>query len=94
MSNSLNTTIWTQEQRMRMHDAYRKWVQCCTEPEYEQVFNLREQIAPGRVCSIIKLARACLARQELLAGLPASLVQLMRERNLLPASSCVSSHAR
>lgn len=92
MTNPQVLPVWTAEQRARAHQAFNRWMQACTEQEYEKLMDLREQVAPGEVCSIVKLVQSCYARPELLAGLPASLVQLMRERNL-PQPFAVASAA-
>lgn len=86
MSNSLKSNDWGNEQRARVHAAFHRWVSSCSEEDFQQLILLREAIAPGEVCSIVRLVRACYARQDLLDGLPASLVQLLRERNLPPPS--------
>ncbi|WP_404299009.1 hypothetical protein [Alicycliphilus denitrificans] len=73
---------WSEAQRMDMHAAFTQWLIVCDEQEYQRLMELRETVAPGDVCSIIKLVRSCYARPDLLAGLPARLVQLMRARCL------------
>lgn len=73
---------WSEAQRMEMHAAFAQWLIACDEQEYQRLMDLREKVAPGDVCSIIKLVRSCYARPDLLAGLPARLVQLMRARCL------------
>lgn len=88
---SLSFIAWSQDQRMRMHDAYRKFLMMCTERDYEALMRLREQVAPGRVCSIVTLISSCYQRPELLDGLPSSLVQLLKERNLPPPAPDASS---
>ena len=81
---------WGQEQRKQFHTAFNRWVASSSEQEYLRLMSLREQVAPGEVCSAIKLVRSSFARPDLSDSLPASLVQLMQERNLLPALSAAT----
>lgn len=83
---------WTEAQRMDMHAAFTQWLIACDEQEYQRLMDLREKVAPGEVCSIIKLVRSCYARPDLIAGLPTGLVQLMRAR-CLPLPSADASAA-
>lgn len=89
--SSLKLIAWSEDQRMQMHDAYRKFVAMCTEQDYEALMRLREQVAPGQVCSIVTLISSCYQKPELLDGIPSSLVQLLKERNLPPPSAGASS---
>lgn len=84
---------WGQEQRKRFHAAFNRWVADSSEQEYLRLMSLREQVAPGEVCSAIKLVRSSFARPDLSDSLPASLIQLMQARNLLPASCAATSAA-
>lgn len=90
MSNLLNLAPlgdWGTEQRKQFHIAFNNWLVSCQEQDYVHLMALREQVAPSEVCSSIKLVRSSFSRPDLRDSLPASLVQLMQERNLLPASS-------
>ncbi|GKS73300.1 hypothetical protein AVME950_00410 [Acidovorax sp. SUPP950] len=91
MSSPLPSMDWGNEQRAGVHAAFNRWIASCTEDDYQKLMALREAVAPGDVCSIVKLVRACYARLELLEGLPASLVQLLQERNLPPPSSAAQA---
>lgn len=84
---------WTEAQRMDMHAAFTQWLIACSEQEYQQLMDLREKVAPGDVCSIIKLVRSCYERPDLLDGLPERLVQLMQARCLPLPSSDASAAA-
>ncbi|MBD9530872.1 hypothetical protein IB233_04375 [Comamonas sp. CMM01] len=84
---------WSQEQRKQFHVAFNHWLSISSEHDYLRLMSLREQVAPGEVCSVIKLVRSSFARPDLSASLPASLIQLMQERNLLQASFAVTSAA-
>lgn len=93
MSNPITltaSTSWSAENRMQLHATFNAWISTCSEEEYLHLMSLREQVAPGQVCSIVTLVRSYFARPSLV--LPSSLVQLMQERNLLPpfagATSC------
>jgi len=94
---SLATTLlshsWGEEQRFKFHATFNAWMTTCPEEDYLRLMHLREQVAPGQVCSIVTLLRSCFADPALSAGLPASLVQLMQERNLLQVSSAAPSGA-
>ncbi|RMX08221.1 hypothetical protein D8I35_03670 [Corticibacter populi] len=82
----------SEEQRRLFHMAFNEWMQICTEDDYRKLtVDLREQVAPGQICSVVSLIQACFARQELLADVPASLVQLLQARNWLRPSACGSS---
>lgn len=84
---------WSAAQRMDIHAAFTQWLMACDEQEYQRLMELREKVAPGDVCSIIKLVRSCYARPDLLAGLPVRLVQLMRARCLSLPSADASAVA-
>lgn len=77
---------WGQEQRKQFHVAFNHWLVNSSEQDYLRLMHLREQVAPSEVCSSIKLVRSSFVRPDLSGLLPASLVQLLQERNLLPAS--------
>lgn len=79
-------TSWGQEQRMRLHAIFNQWMATCSEEDFQRLMRLREQVAPGQVCSIVKLVRSCFARTDLQDALPASLLQLMQVRNWPRAS--------
>lgn len=82
------------EQRRQLHAAFNEWMQTCSEEDHSKLLvDLREQIAPGQICSIVSLIQACFARQSLLQELPASLVQLLRARNWQPVFSFSTSSA-
>lgn len=89
----LSHSTWGEEQRFKFHATFNAWMTTCPEEDYLRLMRLREQVAPGQVCSIVTLLRSCFADPALLAGLPASLIQLMQARNLLQASSAVPSGA-
>ena len=84
---------WGQEQRKQFHAAFNCWVANSSEQEYLRLMSLREQVAPGEVCSSIKLVRSSFTRPDISGLLPASLVQLLQARNLLPASFAATSAA-
>ena len=76
------------DQRRLFHAALADWLLDAGEADFEAIEALREEIAPGEVCSMLRLIRTCFARPELQARVPAALVALLRERNLLrPAAA-------
>jgi hypothetical protein len=88
MSNPITltaSTSWSAEKRMQLHATFNAWISTCSEEEYLHLMSLREQVAPGQVCSIVTLVRSYFARP--------SLVLLMQERNLLPAFAGATSCA-
>lgn len=94
MSNPITltaSTSWSAEVRMQLHAVFNAWISTCSAEDCQHLMRLREQVAPGQVCSIVTLVRSSFARPGL--TLPASLVQLMQARNLLPLSSVGSSAA-
>ncbi|MCO8252167.1 hypothetical protein [Comamonas thiooxydans] len=87
MPQTLRVIEWDKEDRRLIN----KWLLLCTDDDYAQLFALRERVAPGEVCSIVKLVRMCFAHQNWIDDLPASLVQLMQVRNLPQPSRVASS---
>lgn len=76
------------DQRKLFHAALADWLAQANEAEFDAIEALREEVAPGEVCSMLRLVRACFARADLQSRLPAALVALLRERNLLrPAAA-------
>lgn len=71
------------EQRKLFHQTMAEWMAMAEEADFERIEVLREQLAPGEVCSMLKLMRLCLARSEFQAQLPEALVALLRARSLL-----------
>lgn len=71
---SLATTLlshsWGEEQRFKFHATFNAWMTTCPEEDYLRLMHLREQVAPGQVCSIVTLLRSCFADPALSAGLP------------------------
>ena len=64
------------------------WLAVAGEAVFEAFEALREELAPGEVCSMVRLIRTCFARPELQARVPPALVALLRERNVLrPAAA-------
>ncbi|KQP14793.1 hypothetical protein [Pseudorhodoferax sp. Leaf267] len=71
------------EERRLFHAAIAQWLSAAHEVEFDQVEVLRAEIAPGEVCSMLRLVRTCFAHPHLQSRLPAPLVALLRERSLL-----------
>nr|WP_314710998.1 hypothetical protein [uncultured Comamonas sp.] len=93
MSHAHALPQWNQDQRILFHTTLNKWLVVCSDDEYQNLMNLREQVAPGQVCSFIKLIRSCFARPDLSGLLPASLVQLLQAGSLLPVYAGVTASA-
>lgn len=94
MSNPITLTApsnWSADKRMQLHEVFNAWISSCSVEDCQRLMCLREQVAPGQVCSIVTLVRSCFSSPGL--SLPASLIQLMQARNLLPLSSVGSSAA-
>ncbi|WP_287919541.1 hypothetical protein [Comamonas sp.] len=94
MSNPITLTAssnWSADKRMQLHAVFNAWISSCSEEEYLHLMSLREQVAPGQVCSIVTLVRSYFERPSL--PMPESLVQLMQARNLQPAFAGASSFA-
>ncbi|MBD7959350.1 hypothetical protein [Comamonas avium] len=94
MSNPITLTApsnWSADKRLQLHAVFNAWISSCSEEEYLHLMSLREQVAPGQVCSIVTLVRSYFERPSL--SLPASLIQLMQARNLQPVSAGASSAA-
>lgn len=87
MNQTLRVIEWDKDDRRLIH----KWLLLCTDDDYACLFALRERVAPGEVCSVVKLVRKCFKHPDLVDGLPASLVQLMQERRLPQPSLAASS---
>ena len=68
-------------QRKLFHAIFNEWFATATESDYAMLEAAREHVAPGQICSMVRLVRSCLADPNLTTELPASLVQLFRERN-------------
>ena len=79
------------EERKRIHAVFNDWLCLATEEEFQQLEQTRERFAPHQVCSIVSLIRGCLDQKELVQSLPATLRQLLKERNLPP--TCVDAQA-
>ena len=79
------------EERKRIHAVFNDWLCQASEEEFQQLEQTRERFAPHQVCSIVSLVRGCLVREDLSQGLPATLRQLLKERNLPPA--CADAQA-
>lgn len=77
------------DQRKLFHKALADWMADAQEVDFDKMEALREEIAPGEVCSMIKLVRSCFAQPHLQARLPAALVALLRERSLLQPCAVV-----
>ncbi|MFZ7310980.1 hypothetical protein [Comamonas jiangduensis] len=71
--------------RVAFHAVYREWVASANDDEYQRLMVLREQIAPGEVCSAVSLVLHCLEQSELVNRLPSRLYQLLQERGWLQA---------
>lgn len=84
---------WSEEQRKLFHVAFNHWLSTADEADFDRLEALRAQIAPGEVCSMVRLVRSCLAQPDLLAGLPAALVQRLREQSLLQPFAAAPPHA-
>ncbi|PZP98313.1 MAG: hypothetical protein DI587_14800 [Variovorax paradoxus] len=84
---------WNEEQRKLFHVAFNNWLSTADEADFDRLEALRTQIAPGEVCSMVRLVRSCFAQPDLLAGLPAALVQRLREQSLLQPCAAAPSHA-
>lgn len=80
---------WTAEERATFHSCFRTWCNQATNDEFDQLEQLREQVAPGEVCSMVRLVRAGFRQPDLRDQLPAALIGLLQERHLLPAATAV-----
>ncbi|MFP5474138.1 MAG: hypothetical protein ACLGJD_10875 [Gammaproteobacteria bacterium] len=80
---------WSPEERAVFHSCFRAWCSQASSDEFDKLEQLREQVAPGEVCSMVRLVRAGFRQPDLRDQLPAALVGLLQERRLLPASSAV-----
>lgn len=80
---------FTDEQRKLFHKAIGRWLAEANESEFDQIEVLREEIAPGEICSMLRLVRTCFAHPQLQSRLPAALVALLRERSLLQPCAVV-----
>lgn len=76
---NLSLAMGKDPNRTRLHAAFNKWLLSCQEHEYQEFLELREQITPGRSCTIVQLIRACEPQQ-----LPAGLQAAIQEVNLRP----------
>ena len=68
-------------QRTRFHAMFERWTCSASEQEYEEFINLRELIAPGEVCSVIRIALTCIGDPVMINRLPASLREALKEEN-------------
>ena len=81
------------DQRKLFHAALADWLGQANEAEFDAIESLRDEIASGEVCSMVRLVRTCLARPDLQSRLPAALVALLRERNLLRPAAVLTTLA-
>lgn len=86
-----NLPALTDEQRKLFHSIFNEWLVNASEQDYAELEAARERHAPGQVCSMIRLVRGCLADQELIAVLPATLLERLRARNWLRPSVVAKS---
>lgn len=93
LENTMQMQPWSEEQRKLFHVAFNNWLSTADEADFDRLEALRTQIAPGEVCSMVRLVRSCFAQPDLLAGLPAALVQRLREQSLLQPCAAAPSHA-
>lgn len=85
----IDLPTWTPEERATFHSCFRTWCNQATTDEFDKLEQLREQVAPGEVCSMVRLVRAGFRQPDLRDRLPAALVGLLQERHLLPAAAAV-----
>jgi len=77
--SNLSLAVAKDPTRTRLHAAFNKWLLSCQEHEYQEFLELREQIAPGRSCTIVQIIQGCELQQ-----LPAGLRGAIQEVNLRP----------
>lgn len=85
----IDLPTWTLEERAIFHRCFKTWCSQATNDDFDKLEQLREQVAPGEVCSMVRLVRSGFRQPDLRDQLPAALVGLLQERRLLPASSAV-----
>ncbi|RCW66241.1 hypothetical protein DES41_111199 [Pseudorhodoferax soli] len=93
LENTMQMQPWNEEQRKLFHVEFNDWINTAEEADFDRLETLRAEVAPGEVCSMVRLVRSCFARPDLLAGLPTALVQRLREQSLLQLCAVSPSHA-
>jgi hypothetical protein len=93
LENTMQMQPWNDEQRRLFHVAFNHWISTADEADFDRLEALRARVAPGEVCSMVRLVRSCFAQPDLLADLPAALVQRLREQSLLQPCAAAPSHA-
>lgn len=86
-STVIDLPTWTTEERAAFHSCFKAWCSQATSDEFDKLEQLREQVAPGEICSMVRLVRAGFRRPDLRDRLPIALVGLLQERRLLPAAA-------
>ena len=80
-----------EQQRKVFHAAFKDWLCQASDEDYQQLEQARDLFAPNQVCSVFKMARGCMTRTDLAGQLPASLRQLLQERNWPQAGAGVTA---
>ena len=68
-------------QRSRFHAMFERWLCSASDQEYQEFTNLRELIAPGEVCSVVRIGLTCICDPVMINRLPASLREALIAEN-------------
>lgn len=82
---------WSPAQRKLFHQALSEWMATAEEADFESLETLRDHVAPGEICSMLRLVRACHVRSDLQQRLPRALLALLKARSLLQPCAAAPS---
>lgn len=72
----------TKNQRMQLHRLFEAWINDkATEEDAQTFFEVREDIAPGEVCSVLRIAVTCLNNPAMFDRLPISFQEELKVSN-------------